>query len=433
VLFSPGAETVIFRRRPDGVVEPFTTLDAAESSHRHPRVVNNGRHIIFFVRSREATRQGIWIAPYDRPTGGRRLINSDAHGMVIDGALLYSSGGALVAQRIDFETLTLAGQSILIGTDVGRGREHELFAAAAAEVLVFGRAATGLRELRWVDRTGAARGTLGEPMTATDVRVAPAGATVAVARAEPQLKTLDIWTYDTARPVPRRLSIAIDSDDGPVWSRDGTRLAWVTGGRTVTIGDARGDGAAVKLRTFSNPVNVSDWSPDSQWLVVNESHPASRRDILLLPSRGEGGLRVYAQSPFNESQGVLSADGRWLAYASDESGRLEIYVDAFPTPGRRAKVTVGGGSDPRWYRNEVYFRRGNAIHVARLALDGSLPEALSSEPLFDAGREIRSYDVAADGQRFLLNLAAADGVPTPLTVIVNPTSLLQFPTPVRRP
>jgi hypothetical protein len=433
VLFSPGTETALLRRRRDGVVEPFTTLDAAESSHLHPRIVNGGQHVIYFVRSREATRQGIWIVPYDRPTAGRRLINSDAHGLVIDGALLYSSGGALVAQGLDFETLTLVGQSILVGTDVGRGRGHELLAAAAADVLLFGRAASGLRELRWVDRTGAVRGTLGEPMTATDVRVAPAGAAVAVARAEPQLKTLDIWIYDTGRPVPRRLSAAIDSDDGPVWSRDGSRLAWVTGGRTVATGDARGDRAEVKLRTFANPIRVSDWSSDSQWLIVSESRPDTRSDILISPAQGKGEPRAYAQSPFNEAQGVLSADGRWMAYASDESGRFEVYVDAFPTSGRRAKVTVGGGSDPRWHRNALYFRRGRAIHAAQLALDGSTPEALSSERLFDAGAEIRSYDVAEDGQRFLLNLAAAGGDPAPLTVIVNVASLLQFPAAARRP
>ncbi len=425
VLFAPGAETPIFRRRSDGVVEPFTALDAAESSHRHPRVVNDGRHVIFYVRSREATRQGIWVAPYDRPSARQRLINSDAHGLVVDNALLYSSDGALVAQRLDFEKQTLVGRPLLLDTEVGRSRQHELFAVAAADVLVFGRPASGLRELRWVERTGAARGALGEPMTATDVRVAPVGATVAVARAEPQLKTLDIWTYDTTRPVPRRLSVAIDSDDGPVWSRDGTRLAWVTGGRTVTTRDARANRPDVKLRTFSNPVRVTEWSPDSQWLVVSELRPETRSDILLLSSQGKGEPRVYAESPFNESQAVISADGRWMAYASDESGRYEVYVDAFPTPGRRAKVTVGGGSDPRWHRDELYFRRRNAIHVVQLSLSGPTPEALSSERLFDAGGEIRSYDVTPDGQRFLLNLAAPESAPTPMTVIVNVGSLLQ--------
>jgi Tol biopolymer transport system component len=426
ILFAPEADIALLRRQPSGTVTSFTTLLANESSHRHPRLARDGLEVVFYVRSPESPRQGIWMARYDQPATRQRLVGSDAHGVVVDDALLYASDSALVAQRVDFDKGALVGRTVLLGTSVGRGPQNELFASAAADVLVFGTPSSGLRELRWFDRDGRVAGVLGEPMTAADVRLAPAANAVAVTRADPQMKTFDIWVYEGDRPLPRRLSSSVDSDDSPAWSRDGARLAWVSGRRSVTTRAARAELPEMPLHTFMNSVRVTDWSPDSQWIVVSESQPRSRSDILLLPSSGKGGARVYAQSPFNESQGVVSSDGRWLAYASDESGRFEIYVDAFPAPGRRARLTVGGGTAPRWSGTSraLYFSRGTEIHTVQLTLDGATAEALSSTRLFDAGAEIRAYDVTPDANRFLLNLPAGEGVAKPMTVIVNVGRLL---------
>jgi hypothetical protein len=117
-----------------------------------------------------------------------------------------------------------------------------------------------------------------------------------------------------------------------------------------------------------------------------------------------------------------------VAYASDESGRFELYVDSLSTPGSRARLTTGGGLDPRWRAGgaELYFRRGTEVHAVSLVATGATLEAASSERLFDAGAEIRAYDVTADGQQFLLNVPAADAGPRPMTVLVNAGSLLGF-------
>jgi hypothetical protein len=117
-----------------------------------------------------------------------------------------------------------------------------------------------------------------------------------------------------------------------------------------------------------------------------------------------------------------------MAYASDESGRYEIYVDSFPKPGARSRVTTGGGIDPRWRADgkELYFRRGSELHVVSpFGTDGTL-EAASSERLFDAVFDVRAYDVSADGQRFLINIATPEAAPRPFAVLVNLRSLLRF-------
>ena len=412
--------------RANGAVEPFTTLERGESSHRYPHVTADGRHVVFFVRASESTRHGVWIAPVAQPSSRRRLINSDAEGIPIDQTLLYSSGGALVAQRMNLESLGLEGRPVLLGKSVGHSPEHRLYATLGANVLLFGTPVSTLRELRWVDRAGATVGVLGESMDAWDVRVAPRGTSVAVTRVDPQLNTLDIWAYDEQRPVPRRVSPNIDVDDAPAWSRDAATIAWISGRRVVTIRDARAARPETSLRKFDSPVRVTDWSHGDQWIVLTETTRETQGDLVLMRADGQGDVRRYTQSPFNETHGVVSPDGLWIAYASDESGRPELYTDAFPTPGHRARLTVGGGTEPRWSRDggELFFRRGAEIHAVRLRPAGGTLEATSSERLFGAGAEIRSFDVTADGTRFLINVPARAAEPKPLSVIVNVRSLL---------
>ena len=417
---STQAGDVLLRRTPEGNVAPLTTLAAGEVSHRLPQMLGQD-HVIFFVRATESTRQGIWIAPLDQPQLRKRLVNSEANGLAVDDAIVYSSGGALVAQAVDLETLSLAAKPQLLGSRAGHGSENQLFATSGGGVVIYGEPASGLRTLRWVDRTGTPIRALGEPMHAWDVRLSPDGTRTAVARIDRQLGTLDIWAYEGQQPVPRRLSPAIHVDESPAWSRDGSRIAWVSGRRTLTVRDADGKGSESALQKFEHNISVTDWSRDGQWVVVTASRPGSGDDILVVRVRQSGESRAYVHSPFNEQFGAIAPDGRWLAYVSDESGSPEVYVDAFPTPGHRSRVSVGGGTEPRWSRDssQIFFRRGSQIHVARVESAGGTLQAISSETLFDTGAEIRSFDVAPDGQHFLLNLPAPDATPKPLTVLVN--------------
>ncbi len=430
IIFSPSNDSGLLRRRgSDGAVEPFTTLDSnTESSHRMPTLVDRGQSVVFFVSANAPTRQGLWIARTDAPANRKRLIGSSGHGIVSGDALLYSSDGALVAQRLDLDAQALTGRPILLGTPVGHGPLNQLFATATDDVVIYGAPASTLRELRWIDRSGAETGNVGEAMDAWDLSLAPDGRYVAVTRVDPQLGTLDIWTYDRDRPLPRRISPTIAADETPVWDSKGDRLAWVTGRRAIAIRGAQASAAEQTIRTFEHPIRVTDWSPDDQWIVVSESRPVTRDDLWLVPAGNEQAAVAYANSTFNESQAVVSPDARWLAYASDESGRFEIYIDSFPKPGSRARLTTGGGMDPRWRADgrELYFRRGSEIHVVNPFREDGTAEAVSSERLFDAVLDVRAYDVTADGQRFLVNIATPEAAPRPFAVLVNLRSLLRF-------
>jgi eukaryotic-like serine/threonine-protein kinase len=434
IIYAPAHEGGLMVRRADGRIEPFTTVERdGEVSHRYPSLMNEGGDVIFFVQATAPTREGVWIAPFDQPAARKRLAKSDASAVSVGDWLIFSSEGALVVQRLDGKTRALSGRPALLDTVVGRGPQHQLFATRGADVLIYGVSTSGLRELRWFDRSGTSLGTVGEPMDARAVRIDPSGDRVAVARTEAQLSTLDIYTYEAARPVPRRMSLAIDADESPVWSADGRRLAWVTGGRSLTVRDAAAATEDVTLRKFGSPIAVTDWSQPA-WIVVSETRPDTRSDVLIIAANDGAEPRVYANSPFNERDGTISPDGRWLVYASDESGQFELYLDSFPTPGQRARLTAAGGAEPRWSRNgnEIFFRRGSEIHVVRPQLTDGVPVALSSQRLFDAGADILTFDADRDGQRFLLNLPAPDSAPKPMTVIVNVVARLAELVPPER-
>lgn len=393
-------------RAADRTWSEWTAVDraAGETSHRLPFVTADGAHVVFYVVADRAARAGVWLAALDRPADRVRLTASAGHAIVAGDQLIYGLDGSLVAQRLDAAAPALVGRPALLALATGIGAEHQLFATAAADVLVYGEPASGARELVWTDRSGDARSTLAGPVHAWDLRIAPDGASVAVTRTDPQLATLDVWVYDGDRPMPRRISPALDVDDSPIWAPDGVRLAWISARTTVMVRGRQAMLPEDRLHRFEGRARLWDWSSGGQ-LVVGVSAPGTRDDLWIVDARGTGQPTPYAQTTFNEVQAAVAPDGRSVAYASDESGRFEIYVDRFPRPGSRVRITADGGADPRWRADgrELVFRRGNALYAASIGTKAGAIEALGTSRLFDAGPDLRAYDMTRDGRRFVLN------------------------------
>lgn len=429
LVFAAGADSGLTIRAASGETRVLTAPDTAagELGHAFPVFLPDGEHLVFFVRARAEAqaRQGVWLTSLGDPSRRERLVGTASHGMVVADRLISSNDGALVAQALDVGERRLTGRATVLGVSVGQTAHGQLLAAAAADVLIYSPPVSSLRQLAWVTRDGEPAGTLGSPGDLWSVRIAPDGRRVVATVLEPLLRTLDVVLYDGASLMPTRVSLSIDADESPAWSPDGLRVAWVSAGRALTV---RGAGAvlpAETVRRFDEPVRVTDWMPDGRSVVVSRTMAATREDLWIVPVRGEGEPRAVVETPFADVQGVVSPDGRWLAYASDESGRFEIYVeglrDRSPGPGTRERVTSGGGSDPRWSRDgrEVFFRRGSAIHVATPALGRGLNAAAATSTLFDTRMDLRTFDVTPDGQRFLLNLPAAPAAAPPATLLVN--------------
>ena len=411
-------------RRADGSEQALTTIDtsAGETAHEWPAFLADGRHVILLVRAKEGSRAGLWLTSIDNGNQRVRLTSAESQAIVTGNTLLFSTSEALMRQRFDPQTSTLAGRSELVGLPVGSGPLDQLFATASADVAIFGPPGTSLRDLQWFDRGGHPLERAGEPSESWDFRASRDGKRLAVTMLDPQVRSLDVWLRDGLRPVPQRLSLSVEADAGGAWSPDGQRVAWIAARRRVTTRAASASGPEQLIATYDAPVTMWDWSPDGKWLVIGRTDPNMQDDLWLQPPIADSAAKPYASIPFNQIQAAVSPDGRWIAYASDESGKHDIYIDTFPAAGHRTRLTTNGGLEPRWSpgkTSEIYFRRGTEIHVVALAESGGKLEAQSTSRLFDAGVDIRAYDVSADGSRFLLNVPAASAPPGPPTMIIN--------------
>lgn len=406
-------------------IRALTSLDrgAGETAHLFPGFLPGGTHLVAFVRAENAARQGLYLVSVADGTR-TRLTGAAAGGVPAGDRLLYANDGALVSQGLDVREGRLMGRMAVHGVRVGQSPLGQLLASAAGDTLVYSEPVTLQQELVWVSRSGERLGALGSPADTWSVRIAPDGRRVAVTILEPLLRTLDVVQFDGRSLLPSRVSLSIDADEWPAWSPDGLRIAWVQAGRAVMV---RGAGAVLPADTvtrFDEPVRVTDWTPDGTAVLVSRTMADTREDLWLVPVRGGGEPLPLVATPFADVQGDISPDGRWIAYASDESGQPEIYVervqDRSPGPGTRERVSSGGGSDPRWSRDgqELFFRRGSEIHVATPASGRGQNAVAATSMLFKTEVPPRSFDAAPDGQRFLLILPVATP-PPPATLILN--------------
>ena len=203
-------------------------------------------------------------------------------------------------------------------------------------------------------------------------------------------------------------------DESGVWSPDGLRIAWAGQRRKVMV---RGAGAVLPeqtIATFDTPVQVWDWSRDGRALLIGRKHTDTGDDLWIQPPVEGATAQPYSTAPFDQAFGVFAPDGRSIAYASNESGQFDIYVDSYPKPGARVRVTTAGGTEPRWSADgrEVYFRRGSELYAVSL----DRLEVKGITRLFDAAAPIRSYDVSKSG-RFLINVPAAGSPASRITLM----------------
>jgi Tol biopolymer transport system component len=437
ILFGANVISGLLRVPATGGTPTSVTRPApGELGHRFPEFLPDGRRFIFWVGPSRPEVQGLYLGSLDAPAT-HRLVAADASGAYAHpGYLLWPRQGVLVAAAFDAARGALSGDAVpiipAVGSDVTRNRTA--FSVSSAGLLAYRTGVTGRIRLVWMDRSGTVVRALGPPDENTLIypEPSPDGQRVAVQRTVQG--NMDIWQIDAARGIPSRVTFDANVDSTAVWSPDGNRLVFRSnrnGVYDLYEKPATGAGDEQRLFASSDDKIPSDWSADGRVLLYVNENAKTGRDLWALPiqSQGVGTPFPFVQTRFAEDQGQFSPDGRWIAYRTNESGQNEIYVQAFPGPGSKARISTEGGSQPRWRRDgkELFFvapdNRLMAVPIALPSNGQSLnvgaPVVLFATRLTLMGSPKHQYAVAPDGQQFLMVVSADETIASPITIVQN--------------
>ena len=350
-----------------GTPEVLTRPDHAqgEADHLWPEILPGGRAVLFTITSQTGGLDTAQVAVRDLRTGTQKvLLRGGSHGhYVASGHLVYVAAGTLRAIPFDPTRLETHGTAVpvlprLVTTSTGAGD----FAVAADGTLVYvdapGSLAANARTLVWVDRTGKEEPVAAPPRAYEHPRLSPDGTRVALSSTDQEN---DLWIWDLRRATLTRLTLDPGQDWFPVWTPDGRRIIFSSnrGGQfNLWWQAADGTGAAERLTTSSNAQFLTGITPDGTAVVFYEVTPTMGRDLLQLALDGTRRVTPLLQTKFDERNGIVSPDGRWLAYESNSSGPFEIYVRPFPNVGGgQWQVSTAGGRQPLWARSgkELFY------------------------------------------------------------------------------
>jgi eukaryotic-like serine/threonine-protein kinase len=429
-----------------GTPTDLTVVDAAraESFHGFPLFLPDAKHFLYYRQSSAPEFQGIYVGSLDDSADGQSLARllPAAIGPVqgsftgTTSRLLFLKDGTLMTQSFDPERRSLIGEATPFTERVGSSGSFGYF-SASSDVLVYRTgvaSATSLEQLTWLDRKGTLLSTVGEPRQVSgagaSLALAPDARSAVAAVAPPPSSTSDLWLVEFARGIFTRLTFRSTGELTPVWSPDGTRVAFrmdEAGVGNLYVKPTNGTSEeTLLLRTPQTKIPV-DWSGDGRFLFFI-TLTFSGADLWVLPLE-TGTPMPILQTPFNEVGARLSPDGKWLAYGSNESGRSEVYLrpflvsaDGTPTLGSRWQVSADGGASPRWRRDgkELFFRTASgplmAVNVA--VVDGAV-RTDTPRQLFTLPQNALNWDVASDGQRFLISMPVSRPSSDPISVVLN--------------
>jgi dipeptidyl aminopeptidase/acylaminoacyl peptidase len=344
---------------------------------------------------------------------------------------LFVRQGTLFAQRFDAARLELAGTPTLLVQGVITDEDGAAaVSTSAAGLLAFRTGASGVaRQLIWSDRSGKALEALRglEGLNGPATSLSPDGTRFAFSRAA--AGTSDIWVLDIARGVPSRLTFEPASEVYPVWSPDGTRIAYSSNPKEALELFVKRTTGSQQARRVGGPAGAGmiaeGWSADGRYILYSLITRRPAFELWAAPvEAGSEALRLASGA----LDGQFSPDGKWVAYFLDESGRNEIFIQPFPGPGDKRQVSVNGGVQPRWRADgkELFFLApDNRLMVVPIFFAPPKPPMIGQPAsLFSArlsgspqGPTVRSYSVSRDGQRFLLDTPSETNAP--VTMILN--------------
>jgi Tol biopolymer transport system component len=388
--------------RPHQLARPDSTSGEA---FRAPMLLPGRRTVLFSLYRGAASRLAALdlrtgtITRFDQPGFGPQWVND---GFVV----LSNPDGTLIALPFDSERVRATGPPVTIARDVLQSDAFSSRAGVSASGSIFYVRSGGTvsRRLMLVSRSGHATPLIPDPKAFSNPRLSPDGRRVAIDIADLVSSARDVWVLDVTQRVWSRLTTNGISNR-PMWMPDGRRVVYSSNDDLWWIA-ADGSGRPDSLLVAPGSRFAGSVTPDGRTVVFQETG-STTSGIRAMTLDSAQVARTVVPAAFGESNPALSPDGHWLAYQSDQTGQMEVYVRAYPEPGARVPISLQGGSEPAWAHNgrELFYRAGDSVMVASVSLSPTLA-VTGRRRLFAgsflSGGPFREYDVAPDDQHFVM-------------------------------
>ncbi len=429
IVFSPNTQTPLMRVSTNGgTATPLTTLDPAQhTSHRWPFLLPDGKHLLYLAihhDTSKAANNTVYYASLDGKEN-RPLFRSQTNAVYAAGYVLFARGDQLMAQPFNPDKGTLSDEPRTLARGVMNDVTTWHMDASAGEngIMVYGSGGNADLQLVWLDRSGKKISTIADKFTnLMGARISPQGDRVAL---QIDVGINDIWVLDFARGVRTRLTFGPVQNTSPVWSPDGKWIAYASmrnGHSNLYRKRSDGSGAEEVLLSDDQADTAADWSHDGKYLLYSHGGMGLDSQLWAVPIEGERKPWMVVAHAAVLYGARISPDGHWLAYESNDSGTVQLYIVPFRGGQGKWQVTSGGSSIPAWTgdgKELFYLDPGfNLFALSFKEVNGApelgvprqIPVTTSAPTVF--------FDVSPDGKKILIDNVAQQVSPS-VTVVTN--------------